>query len=91
MSKVKDRIASRIAEQPELAKMFVIEQEKLDAALEVLKLRESLGLTQDELAKLIGKPQSTIGRIESGSVDVKLSTLAQIAHGTGKELRVEFI
>jgi transcriptional regulator with XRE-family HTH domain len=49
-------------------------------------LRESKGWLQRELAKAAGVPLRTIGRIERGEVDVRLSTLARIAHGLGVTL-----
>ena len=42
-------------------------------------LRESKGLFQKDLAKSAGLPIRTIGRIERGEVDVRLSTLTRIA------------
>ena len=40
--------------------------------------RKRLGLTQEELARRAGVSQSLIARIESGSVDPRLSTLRKI-------------
>ena len=42
-------------------------------------LRESLGLFLRELAHNAGVPVWTIGRVERGEVDVRLSTLDKIA------------
>lgn len=41
--------------------------------------RESKGLTQRQLKDLAGLPQGHISRIENGSVDLKLSTLIELA------------
>lgn len=49
-------------------------------------LRESKGWLQRELAKAAGLPLRTVGRIERGDVDVRLSTLAKIAHALGVTL-----
>ncbi|HWY37537.1 MAG TPA: helix-turn-helix transcriptional regulator [Bacteroidia bacterium] len=43
------------------------------------KLRESRGMSQEELGLSIGPYQSTIIRIEHGKSDAKLSTLIEIA------------
>ena len=45
---------------------------------ELKKMRKKAGLTQAELAKLAGLSQSMIARIESGTVDPRLSTLKKI-------------
>jgi len=49
-------------------------------------LREGKGWLQRELAKTAGLPLRTVGRIERGEVDVRLSTLAKIAHALGVTL-----
>jgi transcriptional regulator with XRE-family HTH domain len=46
-------------------------------------LRERKGWLQRELAKAARLPLRTVGRIERGEVDVRLSTLAKIAHALG--------
>ena len=52
----------------------------------IRKAREAKGLLQRELAKNAGVPVRTIGRIERGEVDARLSTLARIADAMGLEL-----
>ncbi len=51
---------------------------RLPTAEDVKKLRKKVGLTQTELAEKAGVSQSLIARIESGSVDPRLSTLQKI-------------
>jgi len=53
----------------------------------IRKTRESKGLLQRELAAAAGLPLRTIGRIERGEVDVRLSTLAKIAVALGVPLK----
>jgi len=48
--------------------------------------REAKGLTQRDLAKLAGVPQSYISRIESGSIDLRLSSLVAVARAVDLEL-----
>ena len=48
--------------------------------VEQLKLaRKSKGLTQAELGKKVGLPQSYISKIEGGTIDIRLSSLLEIA------------
>ncbi len=45
---------------------------------EIKKRRKKLGITQKELAELVGVSQPMIARIESGSIDPKLSIVRKI-------------
>ncbi len=45
---------------------------------EIRRRRKRLGLTQKELAKLVGVSQPLIARIESGTIDPKLSLVKRI-------------
>ncbi|EWG07242.1 MAG: XRE family transcriptional regulator [Candidatus Aramenus sulfurataquae] len=45
---------------------------------EIKRLRESLGITQAELAKRVGVSQSLIAKIENGKIDPKLSVVKKI-------------
>lgn len=56
--------------------------EKLKAA------REARGLSQRELSELAGVPQSHISKIESGSVDLRVSSLVQLSRALGLELKL---
>lgn len=49
----------------------------------VRRLREQKKWLQTDLAKSAGLPVRTIGRIERGEVDVRLSTLSRIAKALG--------
>jgi transcriptional regulator with XRE-family HTH domain len=56
-----------------------------------MKLREEEGLTQRQLAEVSGKPQSTIARIENGSMNASLGILRDIAASVGKRVDVRFV
>ncbi|WP_321342286.1 helix-turn-helix transcriptional regulator [Breoghania sp.] len=60
------------------------ESEHIAAALK--EARESKGLSQRELAKRSGVPQSHISKIESNAVDLRISSLAALAHALDLEL-----
>ena len=49
-----------------------------DIAVSIRQARKDKGLTQRELGKRVGLPQSHISKIESGAVDVQLSSLVEI-------------
>ena len=51
--------------------------------------RRRAELTQRQLAEKTRVPQSTIGRIESGATDPRLSTLRRLLRACGFDLEVE--
>jgi DNA-binding XRE family transcriptional regulator len=55
----------------------------------VLKaLRESSGMTQDELAKRLNTKKSVISRMENHSADARLSTIRRVAAVFGKKVQI---
>lgn len=58
-----------------------------EVGLAIRHAREAHGLLQRELAAAARLPLRTIGRIERGEVDVRLSTLAKIAKALGVPLK----
>jgi DNA-binding XRE family transcriptional regulator len=77
---------------PEFRRHFEEERRALALALKIAKLREQKGLTQQELAKLMGTSQQAISRIESGEYEgFSLKTLEKIAEATGTRLKIEFV
>ena len=63
------------------------EQFKIGAMLR--HARESVGLTQEELALKLNTRKTAISRIENHAEDIKLSTLKRFAAALGKQLRLQ--
>lgn len=57
-----------------------------DLALEIIRRRVELGITQKELAKRANTFQSRISKIESGEHDIRFSTLIDIAEALDCEV-----
>jgi predicted transcriptional regulator len=53
-------------------------------ARELTARRVDLGLTQTEVAARMGTSQSAVARLESGSLDVRMSTLDRYAAAVGQ-------
>ena len=77
---------------PEFKKYYEEERQALKLAMKIAELRSQKGLTQQELAKLMGTSQQAISRIESGEYEgFTLKTLEKIAEATGMRVKIEFV
>ena len=57
----------------------------------IMIARKETGITQKELSDKSSVTQKTISLIESGNTNTTVNTLAKIAKGLGRELRIEFV
>ena len=90
MSYIKDKIKNESAKSPEFVEEFKKEKERLNIAVALMELREEEGLTQQQLADLANKPQSTIARIENGTINPSFKLLTEIAQSVHKEIKIQF-
>lgn len=68
------------------------ERQALMLAMKISKLREKKGLSQQQMAKLMGTSQQAVSRIESGEYEgFTLKTLEKIAEATGTKVKIEFV
>ena len=88
--KTLDNIFEKDRNNPEFLEAYLEEKAKLENAVAVLKAREAAGLTQRDLAKKSGVPQSTIARIEKGA-NTSLSTMCKIAPALDKQVKISLI
>ena len=77
---------------PEFRAHYSEERQALKLAMKITKLREKKGLSQQQMAKLMGTSQQAISRIESGEYEgFTLKTLEKLAEATGTQLKIEFV
>ena len=57
---------------------------------EIIRLRIEKGLSQKELADLIGSKQSAISRLESGNYNPSVQFLIKLANALDKECHIVF-
>ena len=57
----------------------------------IIATRDSIGITQSQLANKSGVSQSNISKIENGSYRPSIATLKKIADALGKRLVIDFI
>ena len=74
---------------------FAAEYEKLrpeyEAIRAIIGARTERNMTQEDLAAVTGIRKSNIDRIESGISSPTIDTLARLAAGLGKRLKIEFV
>ncbi len=77
---------------PEFKAHYQEERQALKLAMKIVKLREKKGLSQQQMAKLMGTSQQAVSRIESGEYEgFTLKTLEKIAEATGTKVKIEFV
>jgi DNA-binding XRE family transcriptional regulator len=77
---------------PEFKTHYQEERQSLKLAIKIAELPEKKGLSQQQLAKLMGTSQQAISRIESGEYEgFTLKTLEKIAEATGMRVNIEFV
>ena len=90
MSELQDYLREQMKD-PE----FAVDYEKLrpeyEAIRAVIRARLESRMTQKELAEKTGIRQSNISRIENGTSSPTVDTLARLAAGMGKVLKIEFV
>ena len=75
---------------PNFAREYTAELERLRIAEQIARARQEAGLTQAGLAQRMGTSQPAVARLERGDYwGSTLTTLAKVAHALGRGLRVE--
>jgi DNA-binding XRE family transcriptional regulator len=77
---------------PEFKAHYQEERQALKLAMKIATLREKKGLSQQQMAKLMGTSQQAVSRIESGEYEgFTLKTLEKIAEATGTKVKIDFV
>lgn len=71
--------------------LFQEEAKKYELAYRIAQLRVKRGLTQSELAKIVGTKQSSIARFESGDNQPRVSFLRRVVEALGGSLDIKII
>ena len=90
MSDYKNYLAQQM-EDPAFAAEYEAQRPEYEAIRAVIAARLACNMTQKELAEKTGIRQSNISRIENGSASPTIDTLARIAAGLGKQLKIDFV
>lgn len=77
---------------PEMMEMLEEERANADIAQQIYDLRTKAGLSQRQLAKLVGTQPSAICRLEDADYDGhSVAMLQRIAFALGKRVKVRFV
>ncbi len=79
---------AEILSDPARAERIRVETAQIVAANRLARLRERAGLTQADVARVLGLTQSRISRLERAE-DLNLSTLHRYVRALGGELTIE--
>jgi DNA-binding XRE family transcriptional regulator len=85
MTKLKD-LKARHMRDPEFRKEYEKADLEYAAAEELIKARTRAGMTQQQVAEALGTTQSSVARMESGSVVPSLKTIRRFAEVTGSRV-----
>lgn len=78
-------------QNPEYRQAYRRLKPRYDILREIISLRHQKGITQKELAKAAKTHQSRVSRIESAELDVRLSTLINLAEALETEVQIQLI
>ena len=84
------KVKKLLLSDPEIKKEYDALEPEYAIKDALIKLRAEKGLTQHDLATLIGAKQSAIARLESGRYNPSVKLLGKIATATGKKLSIRF-
>lgn len=90
MSELREYLSEQLKD-PEFAAEYESMRPEYEAIRAMISARLECHMTQKELAERTGIRQSNISRIESGNSSPTIDTLARIAAGLGKQLKIEFV
>lgn len=88
MSDLQAYIQNRKQTDSEFAREFDSGYEKFKIGVMLRIAREDAGMTQEELARILGTKKTAISRIENHAEDIRLSTLEKYASAFGKTLKL---
>lgn len=90
MKTLNDMLEKQLKDE-EFRKEYEAIQSEMDIIKALVDARNSLNLTQKELAERTGINQADISKIENGTRNPSLNLLKRLADGMGMVLKIEFI
>lgn len=80
---------AELLKDPEVRKEYEALKPKYDMIRSVIKRRNELQLSQTQLAKIIGKQQPAISRLENGDHNTTINTLFEVANALDLDISLK--
>ncbi|MFA5134529.1 MAG: helix-turn-helix transcriptional regulator [Patescibacteria group bacterium] len=84
----KNNIFYKFQKDKEYQRYYKEASDMLEIAIQIAEARKKQKMTQVQLAKHIGMPQSQIARIESGNSNTTVSTLYKVLNALNLRLKL---
>jgi len=81
----------QLMESPQFRKLYAIEGLVTEAGEFIARLMQEQGVTKAELARRLGKSRAYITQMLSGSANLTVRTLAEVAYALGAEVKLEAV
>lgn len=82
-----EEVKAQLLADPEVQQAY----DALEPAYQIARLRIARGLTQTQLAQLVGTKQPSIARLESGASQPSMAFLQKVAAALGARLEVRLV
>lgn len=80
----------RLLKDESVRKAYEVLEPEFAVAQAVIEKRIEMGLTQSQLAQIVGTKQSAIARLESGNYNPSVTFLGKVAKALGLHLEISF-
>ncbi|MDD5435725.1 MAG: helix-turn-helix domain-containing protein [Nitrospira sp.] len=84
-----EEFEAKLLEDPEIRREYEALKPKYDMIRSLIERRNNLGISQTELAKIIGTKQPAISRLEKGDYNTTLSTFFKVADALDLEVSLK--
>ncbi len=84
-------IKKLLLDDPETKEDYDLLEPIYEIRKELIQLRLDKGLSQKDLADIIGTKQSAISRLENANCNPSIEFLSKVAHALGKKVHVSFL
>ncbi len=86
-----EELKNEVLSDQETKKEYDAMEPEFQLTIELLRLREELNITQQELADRTGINRADISRIEHGNANPSLKTMKRLASAMGKRVSISFV
>lgn len=86
-----DELLTEKLADPDFKQAYEKESEKYEVATLIKSFRTQLGLSQREFARKVGKPQSTISKIERAEMNVSVGLLSEIVSPFDQKILISIV